>query len=136
MNTKAILVLVLFTAFMMLVPSLYIIFVAGGFLPPIFYLYFILGSGEQPIATIWLIHLIVYSGINLLISYIVIKLFICKKYAPTKCMISTFIVITVLIMLSFLPIYSIGTHSSSKGVNIVGVYKLAHRISYLPWGRK
>ena len=113
-------------------PSLYIIFVAGGFLPPIFYLYYIIGETEEVITIIWLVHFILYSLINFVISFIVIELFIYKKYGPDKSTSKTFIVIAVLIMASFLPIYSIGT----QWVNITDAYKLAGRISYLPWGKK
>ena len=133
MNTKHISIIALFIALMLFMPSIYIIFAAGGVLPPIFYLYFIIGSnGDITFTVIWLVHLLIYSAINLVISYLVIEFFIYKKSGQDKCIRFTFAVIAVLIMFSFLPIYAVGTHSTSKGVNIIGAYKSAGSVSSLP----
>ena len=122
----------LFMALMNFAPSLYIIFVAGGLLPPIFYLYFILGSSEQVVITMWLVHLIIYSVIFFSISSFFVK-FVYNKYEPNKIKVIISSAIIGLALLSFIPIYNIGGHSSSKTTNIIGVYESADRVSYLPW---
>lgn len=132
MANKSIAKLAIFTALLMCAPSFYFIAVAAGFIPAIFYLYYIFGDSDQSVLVLWGTHLLVYTALFYFISHIVTNALFKIKNSKNRAFALT-IILSTLIMGSFFPIYTIGGHSSSQAVNIIGMYKKADQLSYVPW---
>jgi len=114
----------------MCAPSFYFILVAAGFIPAIFYLYYVIGD----IGTIllWGIHLLIYVTLYYFIAHIITRIFFKINNSKNRIVVLTVLILTLMIG-SFFPIYTIGGHNSSQTTNIIGMYKNAGRISYVPW---
>lgn len=111
-------------------PTIYFIFVAAGVLPTIFYLFFTIG--DPALIILWGVHLVIYSAILYLTALFLTKLlFGIQSNAIRHTLLGTLVIL--LCCGSLLPVYVIGGHGSSYNTNIIGAFKDAGRISYMPW---
>lgn len=81
---------------------------------------------------LWGIHLVVYLALYYFISHIITIIMFRIKNNGKRTVIFT-VLISSLLTSSFFPIYMIGGHSSTESVNIIGMYKKAGYLSYVPW---
>ena len=81
----------------------------------------------------WGMHLLIYCIIFAIISYVFIEITDKIKYRFIRGSVIA-ITLSILIYSSFLPIYSrCAPNGNCHTANILGVYKLAGRVSSLPW---
>lgn len=118
----------IFVSLWLFFPAIYFAFVAAGWLPGIIYIAFCFGGDSG----IWILHVIVYIILYSVAARVCSRLLFRIHDGRRRAYVLS-AVVALMALSSLFPIYAVGLHARGYAVNIIGAYRDAGKISFVPW---